>query len=96
MDDPKEMKNARKLEKNVGQLTKLKGRRPRRTGDDACDGVTSPRKTRPFDDDRGPYVFVEPDPRVDSKATIFIANFHAARVSESERQIYQQAAGKSA
>ncbi|KAJ6434652.1 hypothetical protein OIU84_018211 [Salix udensis] len=74
----------------------FKGRRPRRTGDDAYDDAMSPRKTRPFDDDKGPLVSVRPDPRIDSKASVFIANFHAARVSESERQIFQQAAGKPA
>ncbi|KAL9355899.1 hypothetical protein Peur_049152 [Populus x canadensis] len=56
----------------------------------------SPRKIRPFDDDKGPLVSVKPDPRVDSRASVFIANFHAARISESERQIFQQAAGKAA
>ncbi|KAG5232263.1 hypothetical protein IMY05_013G0001600 [Salix suchowensis] len=65
------------------------GRRHRRTGDDASDDAMSPRKIRPFDDDKGPLVSVKPDPRVDSKATIFIANFHAARLAESERQVSQ-------
>ncbi|CAK7324980.1 unnamed protein product [Dovyalis caffra] len=70
-------------------------RRPRRTGEDAYyDDVMSPRKIRPFDDDKGPLVAVKPDPRVDSQATVYIANFHAAQISESERQIFQQSAGK--
>ncbi|KAJ6974069.1 hypothetical protein NC653_030208 [Populus alba x Populus x berolinensis] len=78
----------------------LKGRRPRRTGDDASyanyDDGMSARKILPFDDDKGPLVSVKPDPRIDSKASVFIANFHAARISESERQIFQQAAGNAA
>ncbi|KAB5556054.1 hypothetical protein DKX38_006963 [Salix brachista] len=77
----------------------FKGRKPRRAGEDAYyghDDVMSPRKIRPFDDDKGPLVSVKPDPRVDSRASVFIANFHAARISESESQIFQQAAGKAA
>ncbi|KAL9341362.1 hypothetical protein Peur_064687 [Populus x canadensis] len=77
----------------------LKGRRGRRTGDDASyayDDGMSARKILPFDDDKGPLVSVKPDPRIDSKASVFIANFHAARISESERQIFQQAAGNAA
>jgi hypothetical protein len=77
----------------------LKGRRARRTGDDASyanDDGMSARKILPFDDDKGPLVSVKPDPRIDSKASVFIANFHAARISESERQIFQQAAGNAA
>ncbi|KAF9681443.1 hypothetical protein SADUNF_Sadunf05G0002000 [Salix dunnii] len=75
------------------------GRKPRRPGEDAYygnDDVMSARKIRPFDDDKGPLVSVKPDPRVDSRASVFIANFHAARISESESQIFQQAAGKAA
>ncbi|KAG6751451.1 hypothetical protein POTOM_043639 [Populus tomentosa] len=68
----------------------FKGRRSRRTGDDASyanyDDGMSARKILPFDDDKGP-LSVKPDPRIDSKASVFIANFHAARISESERQI---------
>ncbi|KAJ6974067.1 hypothetical protein NC653_030206 [Populus alba x Populus x berolinensis] len=78
----------------------FKGRWPRRTGDDASyandDDGMSARKILPFDDDKGPLVSVKPDPRIDSKASVFIANFHAARISESERQIFQQAAGNAA
>lgn len=53
----------------------------------------SVRKVRPLplDDDKGPWVAVA-DPRIDTKASAFIANFHAARISESERQIFQAAA----
>uniref|UniRef100_A0A6N2LKQ2 Uncharacterized protein n=1 Tax=Salix viminalis TaxID=40686 RepID=A0A6N2LKQ2_SALVM len=77
----------------------FKGRKLRRAGEDAYyghDDVMSPRKIRPFDDDKGPLVSVKPDPRVDSRASVFIANFHAARISESESQFFQQAAGKAA
>ncbi|KAB5529093.1 hypothetical protein DKX38_019174 [Salix brachista] len=74
----------------------FKVRKPRRTGDDAYDDGMSPRKILPFDDDKGPLVSVKPDPRIDSKASVFIANFHAARIAEFERQVSQQAAGKPA
>ncbi|KAF9681445.1 hypothetical protein SADUNF_Sadunf05G0002200 [Salix dunnii] len=73
--------------------------KPRRPGEDAYygnDDVMSARKIRPFDDDKGPLVSVKPDPRVDSRASVFIANFHAARISESESQIFQQADGNAA
>ncbi|KAJ6876524.1 hypothetical protein NC651_029504 [Populus alba x Populus x berolinensis] len=87
-------------QKKSSFLSFFKGRRPRRTGDDASyanyeDGMSA-RKILPFDDDKGPLVSVKPDPRIDSKASVFIANFHAARISESERQIFQQAAGNAA
>ncbi|KAB5529132.1 hypothetical protein DKX38_019213 [Salix brachista] len=73
----------------------FKVRKPRRTGDDASDDDgMSARKTLPFDDDKGPFDSVKPDPLVDSKASVFIAKFHAARIAESEREVPQQAAGK--
>ncbi|KAJ4828277.1 hypothetical protein Tsubulata_049201 [Turnera subulata] len=69
----------------------FKSRRPRRGDIDNYDDEISSRKVRPYDDDKGPWNAV-PDPRINTKASAFIANFHAARISESERQIYQ--AGK--
>ncbi|KAF9669797.1 hypothetical protein SADUNF_Sadunf13G0001800 [Salix dunnii] len=72
----------------------FKVRKP--TGDDAYDDGMRARKTLPFDDDKGPLVSVKPDPCIDSKASVFIANFHAARIAESEPQISQQATGKAA
>ena len=72
----------------------FKVRKPTRTGDDAYDDGMSARKILPFDDDKGPLVSVKPDPRIDSKASVFIASFHAARIAESEREVPQQAAGK--
>ncbi|KAJ6939761.1 hypothetical protein NC651_006046 [Populus alba x Populus x berolinensis] len=62
----------------------FKARKPRRAGDQDAyygnDDVMSPRKIRPFDDDNGPLVSVKADPRVDYKASVFIDNFHAARI----------------
>ncbi|KAL9355900.1 hypothetical protein Peur_049153 [Populus x canadensis] len=92
--------NKQKKSSSSSFFSFFKARKPRRTGDQDAyygnDDVMSPRKIRPFDDDKGPLVSVKPDPRVDSRASVFIANFHAARISESERQIFQQAAGKAA
>ncbi|KAI5587009.1 hypothetical protein BDE02_05G002300, partial [Populus trichocarpa] len=82
--------NKQKKSSSSSFFSFFKARKPRRTGD-LNDDVMSPRKIRPFDDDKGPLVSVKPDPRVDSRASVFIANFHAARMSESERQIFQQA-----
>ncbi|KAJ4721767.1 Ribosomal protein S12 [Melia azedarach] len=65
----------------------FKSRRPRRWED--CDDVASTgRRVWPSDEDKGYWVA---EPGIDRKASAFIAKFHEARISESERHAVYQA-----
>ena len=80
--------NKQKKSSSSSFFSRFKARKPQQAGDQDAyygnDDVMSPRKIRPFDDDKGPLVSVKVDPRVDYKASVFIAKFHA-RISESDR-----------
>ncbi|KAJ4841844.1 hypothetical protein Tsubulata_049202 [Turnera subulata] len=67
-------------------FTIFKSRRPRRGDIDNYDDEISSHKVRPYDDDKASAFNAVPDPRINTKASAFIANFHAARISESECQ----------
>ncbi|KAK3415943.1 hypothetical protein EUGRSUZ_H01334 [Eucalyptus grandis] len=63
-------------------MSMFKPRRARR--DDAWEGNVSSKKIYPSDYDKDRYVA---EPRIDKKATAFIAKFHETRVMESECQV---------
>ncbi|OAY43908.1 hypothetical protein MANES_08G107400v8 [Manihot esculenta] len=83
--------NSRQTKKSISfsAFNIFKSRRPRRV-DDCYEDVSSARRVYPSDEDgRGPWSVA--DPRIDIKTSAFIAHFHATRISESDRQIYQPA-----
>ncbi|KAK9192441.1 hypothetical protein WN944_003132 [Citrus x changshan-huyou] len=71
-------------------LNMFKSRKTNRRWEDPWDDVgCTARRIWPSDEDKGAYWVAEPG--IDRKASAFIAKFHEARISESERYAVYQA-----
>ncbi|KAJ0079302.1 hypothetical protein Patl1_24614 [Pistacia atlantica] len=77
--------------KGFSLFSMFKPKKPRRSSGESAreDNTGSGRRVWPSDEDKGSLVA---DPRINRKATDFIAKFHATRFSESELHAVQPGA----